>query len=509
MPFPRVQFIPKSNDVALHCANYIVYRINKHQQKNPEKPFVLGLPTGSTPLPIYCLLIQLYLAGKVSFNNVITFNMDEYYPMKKTSEDSYYHFMWSNFFSHIDIKPENVHFLDGEAQDVDAECQRYEEMIKNNPIDLFLGGIGSNGHLAFNEPGSDFGSKTRLVTLNNETLSANSRFFKVPMSVPTQALTIGLGTLMTATEIIIVATGETKAHAINKFINPEFIQPRIELPVSVLYFHPNVYVYIDDDAASMLQPEQRSKFLVNYANCDVTGAKIVQKFMKVIKSTDKVMFTSPHPDDDVLGCGGVMHLLSRRLNSTSQVSIVYMTNGTGGLRDGEKSTTLRIQEAQNAVGYLGYEHPVIDSTMPFYTKPERNVTTDDVVKMTELLEKINPNHIFVCCDPDPKGTHIKCLNILKSCKMPKSVKYIWLYKSAWESFGNDFNMEVLIADPVMNKKKEAIMAHKSQHQLIVNDGTTTGLQSIIDSYTYSEMYPGYYTEKFKIVTPSEFYKPLN
>ena len=508
MPLPRIQFIVKPDDVAHHCANYIAYRINKHQEENPEKPFVLGLPTGSTPLPIYNLLIQLYNAGKLSFNNVVTFNMDEYYPIKKSSTKSYYHFMWTNFFCHIDIKPENVHILNGETMDVDAECQNYEKLIEMNPIDLFLGGVGSNGHLAFNEPGSKFTSKTRLVTLKNETLLANSRFFKSFNSVPKQALTIGLGTLMTAKEIIIVATGNLKANAINMLINSDVIEPHTDLPVSVLNFHPNASVYIDNDAASMLLPEQRSKFLINYTNFDVTGTRIIPKLMSAIQSNDRVMFTSPHPDDDVLGCGGTMHLLTRHLvDPSKQVSIVYMTNGTGGLPPEKKNTTLRIQEAQNAVGHLGYKHPVIDSTMPFYIKPERKLTKEDVDKMTKLLADIEPNHIFVCCDPDPKGTHIKCLNILESCIMPTSVKHIWLYKSAWESFGNDFNMEVLVDDEVMHKKKEAIMAHQSQHQLIVNDGTTTGLQSIIDGYTRSYKYPGYYTEKYKIVTPHQFHKP--
>jgi glucosamine-6-phosphate deaminase len=508
MPRPLIQLIDEPTDVSLYCANYIIYRINKHQEESPEKPFVLGLPTGSTPIPIYEKLIQKYRHGKVSFKNVITFNMDEYYPMKKSSKESYHYFMWTNFFSHIDIKSENVHILDGETKDFETECNNYEELIKDNPIDLFLGGIGSNGHLAFNEPGSDFTSKTRLVTLNNETITANSRFFNSLKSVPQQALTVGLSTIMTAKEIIIVATGKAKANVINKLINSVMIEPQTDLPISVLNFHPNASIYIDNDASSMLMPEQRSKFMVNNNNFDVTGTKIIPKLMFVIKSTDKVMFTSPHPDDDVLGCGGVMYMLNKHLlNPSEQVSIVYMTNGTGGLQDGHKNNTLRIKEAQDAVSCLGYNHSVIDSTMPFYSKSNRKLSIEDIDKMSELLENIEPNHIFVCCDPDPKMTHIKCLNILESCNMPSSVKHIWLYKSAWESFGNDFNIEILINDNVMEKKKKAIMAHRSQHQLIVNDGITTGLKDIIDGYTHSEKYPGYYTEKYKIVTPYKFHKP--
>jgi len=509
MPFPKVRCLKSQQDVALHCANYIKFQINKHFEQNPDKPYVLGLPTGSTPIPIYEHLIGFYKNGELSFKNVMTFNMDEYYPIKKDSNQSYNYFMWDNFFSHIDIKPENVHILNGETEDVDEECKTYETLISQYPVDLFLAGVGTNGHLAFNEPGSDFSSRTRLVDLDDETIKSNSRFFESKSDVPKQAMTIGLGTLMTAKEIIVIATGISKADVVDRFINSDVIEPDTKFPISVLNYHLNASIYIDMLAANKISLSQISKYFINYVNFDVKGQRIVPKLMLAIMETDKIMFTSPHPDDDVLGCGGTMHTLTKHLKDTyNQVSIVYMTNGTGGLRDGEKSTTLRIQEAQNAVEYIGYKQPVIDSTMPFYTAVERKLSKEDVDKMTLLLNEVKPNHIFVCCDPDPKGTHIKCLNILESCIMPSSVKFVWLYKSAWQSFGSDYNMEVLVDDLTMEFKKLAIMAHRSQHQLIVNDGTTTGLQGIIDSYKKSEMYPGYYTEKFKIVTPKEFYKPL-
>ncbi|WP_457566493.1 glucosamine-6-phosphate deaminase, partial [Caldithrix abyssi] len=158
-------------------AYYIAQKINRFNP-TPDKPYVLGLPTGSSPLGTYQELIQLYKQGKVSFENVITFNMDEYVGLPEDHPQSYHYFMWHNFFSHIDIKKENVHILDGNAPDLEKECEAYEEKIKEvGGIHLFLGGIGPDGHIAFNEPGSSLTSRTRIKTLTYDTRLANSRFF--------------------------------------------------------------------------------------------------------------------------------------------------------------------------------------------------------------------------------------------------------------------------------------------------------------------------------------------
>jgi glucosamine-6-phosphate isomerase len=158
-------------------ANYLVAKINTFAP-TVERPFVLGLPTGSTPLGTYKKLIELYRSKVVSFQHVITFNMDEYVGLPKNHPQSYYSFMWDNFFTHIDILSENVNILNGNALDLDEECKNYEEKIQSlGGIKLFLGGIGADGHIAFNEPGSSLQSRTRIKTLTNDTLIANSRFF--------------------------------------------------------------------------------------------------------------------------------------------------------------------------------------------------------------------------------------------------------------------------------------------------------------------------------------------
>ncbi|KHJ92277.1 glucosamine-6-phosphate deaminase [Oesophagostomum dentatum] len=208
-----------ADEVTDFAARYVRKRINEHQC-GPDRYFVLGLPTGSTPLGMYKKLIKFYEEGTLSFKYVITFNMDEYVGLPRNHPESYHTFMYTNLFRHIDIDPRNVHILNGNAEDVDKECREYEEMIANaGGIDLFIGGIGPDGHIAFNEPGSSLASRTRIKTLNADTIQANSRFFGGDMSmVPTRALTVGVQTVMDAKEVMILITGSHKALALHHAI---------------------------------------------------------------------------------------------------------------------------------------------------------------------------------------------------------------------------------------------------------------------------------------------------
>ena len=182
------------------AANYVASKINA-ANPTPEKPFVLGCPTGSSPLGMYKALIELNKQGKVSFQNVVTFNMDEYVGLPEDHPESYHTFMWKNFFNHIDIKKENVHILNGNAEDLEAECANYEKQIAEiGGIDLFMGGIGPDGHIAFNEPGSSLSSRTRIKTLTTDTIIANSRFFDNDVNkVPKTALTVGVHVIVKET----------------------------------------------------------------------------------------------------------------------------------------------------------------------------------------------------------------------------------------------------------------------------------------------------------------------
>ncbi|KAG6857729.1 hypothetical protein H0H87_004145 [Tephrocybe sp. NHM501043] len=185
-----------------------------------DRPFVLGLPTGSSPIPTYKALIKLVKARSLSFKHVVTFNMDEYVGIPREHPESYHTFMFREFFAHIDIPPEQVHILDGTAIDLVAECNAYEEKIKSyGGIELFLGGIGEDGHIAFNEPGSSLASRTRIKTLAYDTILANARFFGNNISaVPRMALTVGVATVMDSREVIIIVTGLRKALALSKAI---------------------------------------------------------------------------------------------------------------------------------------------------------------------------------------------------------------------------------------------------------------------------------------------------
>jgi glucosamine-6-phosphate deaminase len=218
----------------------------------PKKPFVLGLPTGSSPIGMYNELAAMNKAGKLSFKNVITFNMDEYVGLPREHPESYHSFMWKHLFGRIDIPKKNVNILNGNALDLDAECAAYEERIrKAGGVRLFVGGIGPDGHIAFNEPGSSLTSRTRKVTLTTDTKIANSRFFdNDPSKVPQTALSVGVGTVMDSDEVLIIVNGANKAralrHAIEEGVNHMWT-------VSALQMHPKGIIVCDDDATLELK----------------------------------------------------------------------------------------------------------------------------------------------------------------------------------------------------------------------------------------------------------------
>lgn len=237
--------IQKNYDLVSEWAgNYVAKKINDFKP-TAQKPFVLGLPTGSSPLGMYKQLIKLVKAGKVSFKNVVTFNMDEYVNIPKDHPESYHSFMWNNFFSHIDIPKDNVNILNGNAPDLGAECERYEAKIKSyGKINLFCGGIGPDGHIAFNEPGSSLTSRTRVKTLTYETIVANSRFFNNDLNqVPKLALTVGVGTVLDSEEVLIIINGLNKAIAFQKVVE-EGVNHM--WTVSGLQLHPKGIIVCDD-----------------------------------------------------------------------------------------------------------------------------------------------------------------------------------------------------------------------------------------------------------------------
>jgi glucosamine-6-phosphate deaminase len=248
-----MRFIIEADKAAVGkwVANYVAKRIQEFAP-TAERPFVLGLPTGSTPLPTYAELVKMHEAGTLSFENVITFNMDEYCGLPKDHPESYHSFMWNNLFSKVNIKAENVNILNGNAPDLLEECRDYERrIIAAGGIELFLGGIGPDGHIAFNEPGSSLSSRTRVKTLAYDTIVANARFFGGDLAqVPKRSLTVGVGTVMDAREVLIIATGINKSQALHQAIEGGVNHM---WTVSAIQMHPAGMVVADEDATAELK----------------------------------------------------------------------------------------------------------------------------------------------------------------------------------------------------------------------------------------------------------------
>ncbi len=233
------------------AAEHVIERINS-ANPTPEHPFVLGLPTGSSPEGMYAALVKANKEGRVSFKNVVTFNMDEYVGLPENHPESYHSFMARNLFDHIDINPKNVHILNGNAEDLKAECAHYEQMIEEaGGIDLFIGGIGPDGHIAFNEPGSSLTSRTREKTLTTDTIIANSRFFDNDVNkVPKYALTVGVGTVMDAREVMILVNGHHKASALQAAVEGAVTQ---WWTISALQMHQHGIIVADEAACENLR----------------------------------------------------------------------------------------------------------------------------------------------------------------------------------------------------------------------------------------------------------------
>ncbi|HJU66908.1 MAG TPA: glucosamine-6-phosphate deaminase [Gemmatimonadaceae bacterium] len=366
----RTVVVEEHDDIARLVASRIATLIREKDAGGEQA--VLGLATGSTPIGVYRELIRMHREEGLSFADVVTFNLDEYYPMKPESIHSYHRFMWENLFAHVDIKPENVHIPRGDTprEDVELECLRYEEAIRQSGgIDLQLLGIGKTGHIGFNEPGSGVESRTRLVHLDNVTRQDAAADFFGEEYVPREALTMGVATILDAREIIILATGEHKAGIVLRAVEGEV---DVEVAATFLQQHPNTTFYIDRAAAADLTrfatpwlldevqwtpalavravvwlSQQTGKAILKLTQRDYAehklsslvarfgspgtangevfnalGAKIRGK-SKLPRGTRIVVF-SPHPDDDVISMGGILRKLVENQN---QIVVAYMTSG--------------------------------------------------------------------------------------------------------------------------------------------------------------------------------------
>lgn len=247
----RLLIKPDYDRMSVYAADYVINRINEHNKRS-DRPFVLGLPTGSSPIGMYRELVKAVSEGRVSFRNVVTFNMDEYVGLPEEHSESYHSFMHRHLFDHIDCPKENIHILNGNADDLMKECADYEKAIESyGGIDLFVGGIGPDGHIAFNEPFSSFSSRTRIKTLTKDTRIANSRFFGGnPDDVPQCALTVGVATVMDAREVLILCNGHNKARALYAAVEGPICQA---WTISALQNHPRGVIVCDENATDELK----------------------------------------------------------------------------------------------------------------------------------------------------------------------------------------------------------------------------------------------------------------
>lgn len=240
----EVVLVEDYDAVSLAAANVVSEVINS------KRNAVLGLATGSTPLGMYKELVARYQSGQLDFSRVTTFNLDEYIGLAATNSQSYHYYMWKNFFSNVNVVAQNVFMPRGDVEDIEAECRRYEHLIAcRGPIDVQILGIGTNGHIGFNEPGTPFNSTTHVITLDQETIKANARFFKSQSEVPRKAISMGINTILRARKILLLASGKTKADAVARMVEGPITE---DLPATALRLHPDVIVIADREAASRL-----------------------------------------------------------------------------------------------------------------------------------------------------------------------------------------------------------------------------------------------------------------
>jgi glucosamine-6-phosphate deaminase len=527
---------------------------------------VLGLATGSTPIGVYRELIRMHREEGLSFARVVTFNLDEYYPMDPRSIHSYHRFMWENLFSHLDIAPDNVHIPRGDLprDSMEAECGGYEAAIRAaGGIDLQILGIGRTGHIGFNEPGSGAESRTRIVTLDLVTRKDTAADFFGEDNVPREAITMGVETIFEAREILILATGEHKAEIVRRAVEGEVDH---EVAATFLQRHPATTFYIDGPAAAaltrratpwLLGPVEWSKELViravtwlsqqtgkailkltqgdyaehrlsslvaRYGSPGALNGEVFNALGAKIRGRSKlprgkrIICFSPHPDDDVISMGGILHKLKMNGND---IIVAYMTSGNlavfdhdvrrhvdfirrlageqhlpaaaaaaleqrvndflsrkcpGDVDTAEVQDTKRIireSEAVAGIRTLGLDDQSARFlNLPFYQtgKVRKDpISAADIAIVRALLEEQRPDLVFVAGDlSDPHGTHRVCKEAIECAleeyeKSGRSCPEVWLYRGAWQEWPvTEATWLVPLSQEELRLKIQAIFKHQSQ-----------------------------------------------
>jgi glucosamine-6-phosphate deaminase len=558
----RTVVVDDHEEIALLIADRIASVIRERNSSGASA--VLGLATGSTPIGVYRELVRKHRTEGLSFKHVVTFNLDEYYPMQPDSIHSYHRFMWENLFSHVDIDPANVHVPDGTIarERVDDYCANYERQIEEaGGIDFQILGIGKTGHIGFNEPGSGYESRTRLVMLDTVTRRDAAADFFGEEYVPREAITMGVATIMDAREIAILATGEHKSSIVRRAVEGEV---DVEVAATFLQRHANTTFYVDHAAGAeltriatpwlidevrwtndlmvraviwlsqqtgkaMLKLTQRdyadhklSSLVAKYGSpgevngkvFNILGAKIRGK--SKLPTHQRIICFSPHPDDDVISMGGILHKL---VENENEVVVAYMTSGNIAVFDHDVRRYVDFLERLGAEGamepktvsslarkvheFLERKRPgevdipevqdikrlIRESeavsgletiglaksaarflNLPFYQtgKVRKDpVGPADVKIVRELMEEVKPSYIFVAGDlSDPHGTHRMCKEAIDGAlaemagpERPET----WLYRGAWQEWPiHEATWLVPLSQEELRLKIQAIFKHQSQ-----------------------------------------------
>jgi glucosamine-6-phosphate deaminase len=556
----RTVVVEDHEEIAVMVADRIAAVIRERNSTGAAA--VLGLATGSTPIGVYRELVRKYREEGLSFRHVVTFNLDEYYPMQPDSIHSYHRFMWENLFSHVDIDPANVHIPDGTVprERVESYCEEYEERIEAaGGIDFQILGIGKTGHIGFNEPGSGSESRTRVITLDTVTRRDAAADFFGEEYVPREAITMGVATIMEAKEIAILATGEHKASIVRRAVEGEV---DVEVAATFLQRHANTTFYVDRAAGAdltriatpwlidevkwtpdlmlraviwlsqqtgtaMLKLTQRdyadhklSSLVAKYGSpgevngkaFNMLGAKIRGK--SKLPNHQRIVCFSPHPDDDVISMGGILHKL---VENENEVLVAYMTSGNIAVfdhdvrryvdflermgeeesldRKGVRSLARRVQEflerkrpgevdikevqdikrlIRESEAVSGLETVGLPKSaarflnLPFYQtgKVKKDpIGPADVKIVRALLEETKPSLIFVAGDlSDPHGTHRMCKEAIDRALGEIGAKpEVWLYRGAWQEWPvHEATWLVPLSQEELRLKIQAIFKHQSQ-----------------------------------------------
>ena len=546
-----------SRRIARRIADVIVER------RKAGSHAVLGLATGSTPIGIYRELARLHREEALVFSDVVTFNLDEYYPMRPDSIHSYNRYMWENLFDEINVRPQNVHVPRGDVprEQLAAETTAYEKAIRDaGGIDLQILGIGKTGHIGFNEPGSGIDSRTRLIALDTVTRRDAAADFFGEDNVPTEAITMGVATIMEAREIALIATGEHKSAIIKRAVEGE---PDPDVAATYLQLHPNAVFYADPAAAADLtrvrtpwvigevewtreleieaviwlsevtgksilkldsldyREHHLSSLLARYQSAGPLNGEVFNALISKVRGRSKlpsgqnIVVFSPHPDDDVISMGGILHKLHQNEN---HIVVAYQTSGNIAVFDHEVRRSvdflrrvnrdfdmhesgvlpviekverflaikepgqldipevlaikrgIREAEAVSGIETFGMNREQARFlNLPFYQTGKTRkdpIGAEDVRITLELLEKQRPSLIFVAGDlSDPHGTHRMCLETIQRALEQYSgdTPEIWYYRGAWQEWDvGTADVLVPLSEDELRLKILAIFKHQSQ-----------------------------------------------